>query len=362
MKDDSRARPVAIVLWATVVVTISVLLTLVHAGVSQPYLSLDTLARFEERAPFQHRLLVPLIVAIGQVLTRWSTPTIYWVVEACAWAALIVSATAIIGALHRPLSWWTTRAAALTVVLPVSAELIWPSRFRVFAGLVPLGDINAVTRPLSRIVALPNLYYPWDVPSAAFLLLLIAGALRLRSAPTAGRIIAYLVVAFIASLNRETTVLLVPLTVWAVWRHWPAKRVAVFAMAQVVAWAALMAALAWSMQAPANAKATLPGGAYEWYLWTNLRTLTYPLYVLTTVVPMGAGAWLPALIYWRDVPEAGRAIALLYVVPAVVVAITFGVLHETRIFTEASAALWVVAFFAVHARATGTRSPGCQRT
>ena len=350
MKDGSRARPVAIVFWAMLVATISVLLTLVHAAVSQPYVSLDTLARFEERAPFQHRLLVPSLAATGQVLTGWSTPTIYWVLEACAWAALILVATAVVGTLHRPLRWWTARAAALTVVLPVSAELIWPSRFRVFAGLVPIGDINAVTRPLSRIVALPNLYYPWDVPSAGFVLLLIACVLRLRVAPSTARILAYLGVAFIASLNRETAVLLVPLSVWAVRRHWPVARVAVFAAMQVLAWAGLMAAIAWSMQAPANAKATLPGGAYEWYLWTNLRTLTYPLYVLTTVVPMAAGAWLPALIYWRDAPEAGRAVALLYVVPAVVVALTFGVLHETRIFTEAATALWLVALLAVQAR------------
>ena len=51
MKDDSRARPVAVTLWAGVIVTTSILLTLVHAAVSQPYVSLDALARFEERPP-----------------------------------------------------------------------------------------------------------------------------------------------------------------------------------------------------------------------------------------------------------------------------------------------------------------------
>jgi hypothetical protein len=351
MKDDSRARPVAVALWAVLVATIAVLLAIAHAAVSQPYVSLDALARFEERAPFQHRLLVPLMAAIGQVLTRWSTPTIYGVIEAFAWAALVLAATVIVRGLDRPHGWWTTRLAALTVVLPVSAELIWPSRFRVFAGLVPVGDINAVTRPFSRIVALPNLYYPWDVPSAAFVLLLMASVLRLRRAPTAKHVVTYLVVAFIASLNRETTVLLVPLSVWALWGHWPRGRLIAFAAAQVIAWAGVMGTIAWSMQAPANARATLPGSVYEWYLWTNLRTLTYPLYVLTTIVPLAAGAWLPALVYWRDAPPAGHAIVILYVAPAVLVALAFGVLHETRIFTEAATALWVAALLAVHARA-----------
>jgi len=32
------------------------------------------------------------------------------------------------------------------------------------------------------------------------------------------------------------------------------------------------------------------------------------------------------------------------------VAIAFGVLHETRIFTEPAAALWAVALFTIHAR------------
>jgi hypothetical protein len=351
MKDDSGAHPVALGLWTILMSATSLLLTLVHAAVSQPYVSLDGLTRFEERAPFQYRLLVPLLAAVWQALTRWSTPAIYWVLEACAWAALIHIAQRTVSELDRRPGWWTTRLAALTVVLPVSAELIWPARFRVFADGKPIGDVNAVTRPLSHIVALPNLYYPWDVAAAVFVLLLIACMLRLRTSPTAARVLAYLTVAVVACLNRETAVLLVPLSVWAVWPCWPRRRLIAFAVAQVIGWAGLMAAIAWAVQAPPNAKATLPGGAYEWYLWTNLRTLTYPLYVLTTLVPLAAGAWLPVLVYWRDTPSAGRAIAILYVVPAVLVAITFGVLHETRIFTEAATALWVVALLTVHARA-----------
>jgi len=351
MKDDSGSRSVAVGFWALIVAAVSVMLTLVHAAVSQPFVSLDALARFEERAPFQHRLLVPLLAATGKLLTPWSTPTIYWVVEACAWAALVACARQIVIGLDSRLSRWTTRLVALTVVLPVSAQVIWPARFRVFAGGVPIGDINAIVHPLSHIVALPNLYYPWDVPSAAFVLALITCVLRLHEAPTAGRVFTYLAIAVVACLNRETTVLLVPLSVWSVWRSWPRGRSIAFGAAQVFAWAILMGAIAWALQAPPNVEATLPGGVYEWYLWTNLNTLTYPLYVLTTLVPLAAGAWLPALVYWRAGPAAARAVAILYVLPAMLVAITFGVLHETRIFTEAAAALWVVALLTLHARA-----------
>jgi len=51
MKADSHPRPaVAVALWAVLVIRISVLLTLVHAAVSQPHVPLEALARFEERA------------------------------------------------------------------------------------------------------------------------------------------------------------------------------------------------------------------------------------------------------------------------------------------------------------------------
>ena len=210
-----------------------------------------------------------------------------------------------------------------------------------FAGLVPIGDINAVTRPLSRIVALPNLYYPWDVPSAAFVLLLIACVLRLRVAPTAGRSPRVPRRSpFIASLNRETAVLLVPLSVWAVWRSVArrAGRSVALAAAQVIAWAGLMARdRVGDAGAGRSDKATLPGGV------VRVVSLDQP-----------ADADLPALRAddrsCRSRPARGcRRCSTGVTAPPgrtrrrdfctssrrCVVAITFGVLHETRIFTEA---------------------------
>jgi hypothetical protein len=49
MKADSHPRPaVAVALWAVLVITISVLLTLVHAAVSQPHVSLEALAHADD--------------------------------------------------------------------------------------------------------------------------------------------------------------------------------------------------------------------------------------------------------------------------------------------------------------------------
>jgi hypothetical protein len=119
---------------------------------------------------------------------------------------------------------------------------------------------------------------------------------------------------------------------------------------QVAMWVIVQAAIAWTTQAPPNPKSPLPGGA-EWYLWTNMRTLTYPLYVITVLVPFAGGAWLPLLAWWSSRPSLARALLLFYVAPAVALAVVFGILHETRVFTEAAAATWLAAAATVHAHA-----------
>ena len=237
-------------------------------------MSLDGLARFEERAPFQHRLLVPLLAAAGKLLTPWPTPTIYLVVEACAWAALVACARQIVIGSRFPTQSLDHGAGGADRGVPglgagdLAGEI--PRLCRRRADWRHQRDHSTRSATSS---ALPNLYYPWDVPSAAFVLAIIACVLRLakrrrraesrpisRSPP-------------VACLNRETTVLLVPLSVWSVWRSWPRGRSIAFGAAQVMAWAILMAAIAWASQAPPNDKATLPGGGLRVGPWTNLRTL-----------------------------------------------------------------------------------------
>ena len=86
-------------------------------------------------------------------------------------------------ALQPRLSWQTTRLAALTAIVAVGAQLMAPVRFRAFQGDTMVGDVNGLLNSgaATRLSWLPNVYYPWDIWTAALLLLLIATCcLRLR--------------------------------------------------------------------------------------------------------------------------------------------------------------------------------------
>jgi hypothetical protein len=364
MTDVSRARPAAIrpfdlAVWWLVVLASSLLLTLWHVAATQPYVSLERLAQFSERAPFQHRVLMPVVVAAAMRITGWPAPALFRAAEVGVWILLIAVARLLVADLRPRPGWWAIRLLALTVALSVSAELTLPARVRAFSGdtpgsYLPVGDVNAAFGSATRIVALPNLYYPWDLPAAVGLLALVACLYRLRERASALGLTLYGLTFVVACLNRETPVLVIPLSLWAVVRQWPRGRLVSFGLVQLGVWALVIAAIEHTVEAPPNTLSTLPGGSYEWYLWTNLRSLTYPPYALTTIVPLAAGAWLPVAIYWRAAPARARALILAYVVPSLAAALTFGVLHETRIFTEASAAIWLAAVLTVHSYATGS--------
>ena len=79
------------------------------------------------------------------------------------------------------LSWQTTRLVALTAVVAVGAQLMAPVRFRAYQGDTMVGDVNGLLNSgTASLRILANVYYPWDIWTAALLLLLIATALRLR--------------------------------------------------------------------------------------------------------------------------------------------------------------------------------------
>ena len=73
------------------------------------------------------------------------------------------------------------------------------------------------------------------------------------------------------------SILIVPFSLWVLAPRMTRGQLAGCAVVQAVLWIAARAFVATIVGAPTNPKSTLPGGA-EWYLWTNLRTLTYPLY------------------------------------------------------------------------------------
>jgi len=342
--------------WLVIVVAVCLVAAVWHIS-GHMFVSLDRLAAFQETAPFQHRLLVPAMVRVAHAISGWPLFRLYIAAEWAGWALLVLGAQQVISRLQPRLSWQTTRLVALTAVVAVGAQLMAPVRFRAFHDDAMVGDVNGLLgHATASLQIVSNVYYPWDIWTAALLLLLIAAALRLRQSIDRRTIAAYVTLFAIASLNRETTILLVPFSLWAMAPRMTRAQLTALAAGQVMIWIAVRAAVVWSTGAPPNPKSALPGGA-EWFLWTNLRTLTYPLYAVTVLVPFAGGAWIPLLAWWSERPPLARALLLWYVVPAAAVALVFGIFHETRVFTEAATATWLAATATAHAHGTSGSPP-----
>lgn len=319
--------------------------------------SLEKLAAFQETAPFQYRLLVPAMVRVAHDTSGWPPFRLYVVAEWAGWMLLVFGARQALAALSPRLSWQTTRLVALTAIVAVGAQLMAPVRFRAFQGDTMAGDVNGLLNGgTTSLRILSNVYYPWDIWTAALLLLLIAAALRLRQSIAPQSLVTYAALFLVASLNRETTILIVPFSLWALAPRVTRAQLAGFAVMQAVFWIAVRAFVASVTGAPPNPKSSMPGGV-EWYLWTNLRTLTYPLYAATVLVPFAGGAWLPLLAWWGERPPPARALLAWYVAPAAAIAFVFGIFHETRVFTEAATATWLAAMATAHAHGMAASRP-----
>jgi len=319
--------------------------------------SLEKLAAFQETAPFQYRLFVPTMVRVAHDISGWPLFRLYAVAEWAGWVLLVFAAQKALAAFSPRLSWQTTRLVALTAIVAVGAQLMAPVRFRAFQGDTMVGDVNGLLNSgAASLRILSNVYYPWDIWTAALLLLLIAIALRLRQSIDAPSMAAYAALFVVASLNRETTILMVPFSLWALASRVTRAQLAGCAVIQAVLWISVRAFVVSITGAPPNPKPSLPGGA-EWYLWTNLRTLTYPLYAATVLAPFAGGAWLPLLAWWGERPPLARALLVWYVVPAGVMAFVFGIFHETRVFIEAATGTWLAATATAHAHGMAASRP-----
>ena len=345
------------ILWLAVVGALAVLLAVLHVSTTFPYIPLEGLAAFTGPEPFQRRVLIPALAAwlgrlglIEPVLLR------FLLLEAVGWVGLIAAAWWVLGMLRASFTPTERRWLSVTVVLPVGVQLMLPARFRLHAGDVPVGDLTAIGEPFTRLTAVPGLYYPYDLPAAVFLLTLVGALWRLVDSPSRRAAALYGLLLALATLNRETTLLIVPLAVWTLRHHLPPGKLALLTVAHFVVIVGITAWLGALLQPVPNPRSEHVGG-FEWYLWTNMRTLSQPIYAVSALLPLAAGAWLPPLVWWRDVSSRLRAVIVLYGLPTFAAALAFGIVLETRVFTELAAALWLVAMGALLERRGRTAPP-----
>jgi hypothetical protein len=304
------------------------------------YVDLASYAAGSERLPFQYRALTSwLLHGIASLpplrALAASLPPPFAEIELLALAAItLASAAAAIDLTRRSLALFMNEgmARALAFLLPLSMYFSY--------------------------VALASSYrfsYPYDVPSLALLALCIFAMLGGRWA--------LLYVGFaLASLNRETSLFLIPLLLlyrWPVDRAgFAAKRVRLLghALALLAIWLAIKYALARLYAGNPVEGGGSMSGAFVWQAGQNLRNLLDPIYWPSLSGVLGY-LWVIILLGWKylgDTPlRRGLWVVPLWAAGMLMV----GRITELRIFGELGAYMAVVAGVAIHnfLRARGYR-------
>jgi hypothetical protein len=184
--------------------------------------------------------------------------------------------------------------------------------------------------------------YPYDLPSLALLFAAFAAFLRQRHATM-------LALFALASLSRETSLLLI--AVAALW-PWPPSRPARIArLAQLAAMAALWLAAytcvhtlyaANPRESTAMGQIGTPGGMVI-ELGNNWQDLRDP-YSWPALLSIFSFLWVPVCLGWNQLRHPGLRRVILYVTPAWwLLMFTVGRLREVRVFAELTMIYWLAA-------------------
>ena len=278
--------------------------------------TLADLTRFEAEIPFQHRMLLPAIVAGISVI------------------APVLSLEAVYAAL------------CLGAVLGLILALRELCRSVLSPQLADVGPLLVLYPLLWNLCVLNRHYLPYDVPAS---LIFCTGLIGLLRGPI------WLLWASLAlgALNRETILFLT--------LCYAAVSYGSTSLARIAATCTLQLALVTSIKL--TIAAILPGGGssglFELHLLTNAEALTRisPASIRTSLV--FGGLWLLVPLAWGSLPPQVRR--LLWVIPPFLASIgLFGVPWETRIYNELIPIVTLASLGAFRSPSvrTLTRTPG----
>ncbi|MDN5870264.1 MAG: hypothetical protein L0H73_06030 [Nitrococcus sp.] len=323
--------------------------------------SFAKLVNFQAVEPFQHRLLVPGIVrALGAVLPL-GTKLLFALVEVAGWMALVIVAHRALVMFEIGKSDLLRRVLAFTIIVPMALHLIAPdlhfvSIYSEVGGVFGMGDWRAQ----------PQFYYSYDLPAAVFTLALFLLVVKFARSPSRRWFAAYLGLFALATLNRETTLFLIPVFFVSCYRILGSRALATTMILQISVFVAIQGTLQWLFADHVNPHAGIPGTQYELHLWTNLALFANPLYLITYLARLGAGLYIPVVLLRHHLdPLVGRSLLLLGI-PLFVSALVFGRLQEHRVIIEVMPLLWLgavqaAAAWSVSSAVTGARSPYIRR-
>jgi hypothetical protein len=250
------------------------------------------------------------------------------------------------------------RVLAFTIVIPMVLHLIVPDLV-----LSPLFSLESGVLDLGTWRAQRLFHYVYDLPAAVFTLALVLLMVQLARIRDSRWLTAYLGLFAVATLNRETTLFLIPAFIAVFYRTLDRKVLVQAVVLQVATFAVIQGTLQWVFADNMNPNATVPGTHYENHLIRNLALFANPLYLLTYLVRFGAGFYLPTLLLRHHLdPVLGRTL-LWFGIPFLASAFLFGRVQEHRIVLELVPLLWlsgvqaIAAWNASRARRTVVVSP-----
>jgi hypothetical protein len=352
-------RPLRRALAALALAGVAYWLALLHVALGRELYPLADLAVGRVPLPFARRVLVPAIAGVLQRATGWPWPAIAAACEWFAWVGLLLLAGACVSLAAPALPRRWRALVGATVVVPTLTHLVLPTRFRLLEGDQVVGDVRRLGDWFTSLAPAPNVYYPWDTPSAFFMLALVALAFLIHRAPARTTIAAYLAVFAVAAVNRETVLLLVPLTI-VTWTAMPSSTRLSLGGAQIGIVVAIELLVRLLLHPDANPRASF-AETYEWQVKTNLRVLADPRYAAIVVPAFAAGLWAVVAGFWGTLGPFWRAVCVWLIVPNVILVLLFGLVLEYRVFAEIAPVVWLVAVAAVHEAWAGPRRTGTAR-
>lgn len=325
----------------------AVFLTCMHMATTPTFklASLDKLVRFEAVEPFQHRVLLPSVVASIQRVLPLGEVLLFGLLEVAGWVALIVLAHRALVCFRVGRSEFMRRMLAFTVVVPMMFQLIVP-------------DFRLIHPPAEPSFALdfgtwrtwPLFYYAYDLPAAVLTLAMALVLAREYERPTARGFTLYFGLFALATLNRETAVFMLPLFALLFWSRLSMQRWLGLLALQAGLFVAIQLPLHWLFEGNVNPNGRLAGTNYEYHLIQNLGLFASPLYLMLFAARFTAGLYLPVLL-WRRYLDRRLAAALLgFCLPLIAFAFLAGRVVEHRIFIEIAPLMWISALQVIAVR------------
>lgn len=334
------SEPIERLAWWLAAACASLLLTCLHLTLTSPFTlaSFDRLVHFTAVEPFQHRVLLPAIVAGAERLMPLGHVLLFGLLEMLFWLALLATAYRAVNCLRIGQGQALRRAMAFTILLPVAITLIAPDLRVVPALSFEDGVIN-----LGHWQAWANYYYPYDLPAATFTLLLSIMLFELARCITRRRLVLFFAVFALATCNRETTVFLLPLTALLFYRRLAWRWLAALLLAELLVFLAVQLPLHWLFVDQPNPNRAIGPTQYENHFLENIGLFASPVYALTFFTRFAGGCLLPIILWWRYLDRRSVVALLGFVLPLILFAVVVGRVQEHRIFAEAVPLVWLAA-------------------